>query len=93
MALVSTSAPLGAAHGGKRSAQKAGLSTSGMLPAPSSAQGVLALLQEDNTELQAAALMQLKDLVEVHWMELADALPDMCVRTRGRKEAAQPLTL
>ncbi|KAL8434367.1 hypothetical protein Efla_007062 [Eimeria flavescens] len=46
---------------------------------PSSAQGLLALLKEENTQLQAAALLQLKDLVETHWMELADVLPDMCV--------------
>lgn len=77
MALVSPSAPLGQPQG-KRVPQKGGaVRTPGVLPAPSSAQGVLALLQEDNTELQAAALMQLKDLVDVHWMELADALPDM----------------
>lgn len=78
MALVSNSnmRPLQA---GKPGPQGSGLHTSESGPVPSSAQGVLALLQENNTELQAAALMQLKDLVEVHWMELADALPDVWV--------------
>ncbi|KAL8443763.1 hypothetical protein Emed_006585 [Eimeria media] len=80
MATVSASAPVGNM---KNNDNKASLKATSMQqhsnarPVPSSAQGVLALLQEDNTELQAAALMQLKDLVDVHWMELADVLPDI----------------
>ncbi|OEH73652.1 proteasome cyclosome repeat-containing protein [Cyclospora cayetanensis] len=80
MAMVSTGIPSGFPEGSKH-VQKRG--KGGVYPphhwlsAPSSAQGVLALLQENDTDIQQAALMELKDLVDVHWMELADALPDI----------------
>ncbi|KAL8270614.1 hypothetical protein Esti_005435 [Eimeria stiedai] len=77
MATVSATAPVGNLNNDKAAQKPSSMQSSGAPPVPSSAQGVLALLQEDNTELQAAALMQLKDLVEVHWMELADVLPDI----------------
>ncbi|KAL8447239.1 hypothetical protein Emag_004396 [Eimeria magna] len=82
MATVSAAAPLGNLKNDKAARKSSSMQSLGARPVPSSAQGVLALLQEDNTELQAAALMQLKDLVDVHWMELADVLPDMCVSSQ-----------
>ncbi|KAL8437901.1 hypothetical protein ACSSS7_000624 [Eimeria intestinalis] len=77
MATVSATAPVGSLKNEKAAQKPGNMQHSEARPVPSSAQGVLALLQEDNIELQAAALMQLKDLVEVHWMELADVLPDI----------------
>ena len=42
-----------------------------------SAVGVLAFLQEEETELQVFALKTLNDDIDTVWTEVADALPQM----------------
>ena len=44
---------------------------------PSSASGLLALLSEPSAELKAAALSRLLAVVDGHWHEVAEALPDL----------------
>jgi hypothetical protein len=42
-----------------------------------SAEGILSLLNEDDSQLKVVALRQLDAAVPHHWMEIASALPQM----------------
>jgi len=43
----------------------------------SSASGVLALLEEKDNRLKEHALNKLNEIVDIHWAEIADSIPQM----------------
>ena len=48
----------------------------------SSAQGILALLDETDPELQELALVSLDEVVDVFWTEIAESVSKMCASPR-----------